>query len=137
MEVQDINKGTLYLVTTPIGNYLDMTLRALRTLKECDIIVCEEYKEATRLLKFFDIKKDLLQLNEHNEQEEAEKIALEILNGKKIALISDCGTPLFADPGKLLLEKCIEFIKEDELIEVTPISIRMCKKVKGQAGHRV
>jgi|WetSurMetagenome_2_1015567.scaffolds.fasta_scaffold337527_2 16S rRNA (cytidine1402-2'-O)-methyltransferase len=109
MEVQDINKGILYLVTTPIGNFADMTLRALRTLKECDIIVCEEYKEAVRLLKFFDIKKDLLQLNEHNEHEEAEKISLEILNGKKVALISDCGTPLFADPGKLLLEKCIEF----------------------------
>lgn len=109
MEVQVTNKGILYLVTTPIGNYADMSLRALRTLKECDAIICEEYKEAVRLLKFFDIKKDLLQLNEHNEQEEAGKIAFEILNGKKIALISDCGTPLFADPGKLLLEKCIEF----------------------------
>lgn len=111
MEVQDINKekGILYLVTTPIGNFADMTLRALRTLKECDIIVCEEYKEAVRLLKFFDIKKDLLQLNEHNEREEAENIFLEILNGKQVALISDCGTPLFADPGKILLEKCIEF----------------------------
>jgi 16S rRNA (cytidine1402-2'-O)-methyltransferase len=111
MEVQDINKekGVLYLVTTPIGNFADMTLRALRTLKECDIIVCEEYKEAVRLLKFFDIKKDLLQLNEHNEKEEAENIFLEILNGKQVALISDCGTPLFADPGKILLEKCIEF----------------------------
>jgi 16S rRNA (cytidine1402-2'-O)-methyltransferase len=93
-----------------------MTIRALTTLQECDIIVCEEYKEAVRLLKFFDIKKDLLQLNEHNEKEEAEKISLEILNGKKVALISDCGTPLFADPGKLLLEKCIEFnIKVDFL----------------------
>ncbi len=109
MEVQDTNKGILYLVTTPIGNYADITLRALRTLKECDIIVCEEYKEAVRLLKFFEIKKDLLQLNEHNETEETEKILLEILNGKKVALISDCGTPLFADPGKLLFEKCIEF----------------------------
>jgi len=112
MEVQDISnisKGTLYIVTTPIGNYADMTIRALKTLQECDIIVCEEYKEAVRLLKFLEIKKDLLQLNEHNEFEEAEKVALEILNGKKVALISDCGTPLFADPGKLLLEKCIEF----------------------------
>jgi len=109
MEVQDINNGILYLVTTPIGNFADMTLRSLRTLKECDAIICEEYKEAVRLLKFFDIKKDLLRLNEHNEQEEAEKITLEILNGKKLALISDCGTPLFADPGKFLLEKCIEF----------------------------
>lgn len=109
MEAQDINNGILYIVTTPIGNFADITLRALRTLQECDAIICEEYKEAVRLLKFFDIKKDLLQLNEHNEQEEAEKISIDILNGKKYALISDCGTPLFADPGKLLLEKCIEF----------------------------
>ena len=111
MEVQDINntQNALYLVSTPIGNYADMTIRALKSLQEADIIVCEEYKEAARLLKFFDIKKDLLQLNEHNESEEAENIAIEILNGKKVALISDCGTPLFADPGKLLLEKCIEF----------------------------
>lgn len=109
MEVQDINKGTLYLVTTPIGNYSDITLRALRILKECDIIVCEEFKEAVRLLKFFDIKKELMQLNEHNESEEAENIRMEILNGKNVALISDCGTPLFADPGKVLFEKCLEF----------------------------
>lgn len=109
MEARDTSKGILYIVTTPIGNYADITLRALRTLRECDIVVCEEYKEATRLLKFFDIEKELLQLNEHNETEETEKIFLEILNGKKVALISDCGTPLFADPGKLLFEKCIEY----------------------------
>ena len=111
MEVQDINnsKGILYLVSTPIGNYADMTFRAIKSLQSADIIICEEYKEAVRLLKFFEIKKELLQLNEHNETEEAEKIALEILSGKTAALISDCGTPLFADPGKNLLEKCIEF----------------------------
>lgn len=109
MEVQGTNKGTLYLVSTPIGNYADITLRALRILKECDLIICEEFKEAVRLLKFFDIKKELMQINEHNEAEEAEKIAFEILNGKNAVLISDCGTPLFADPGKILFEKCIEF----------------------------
>lgn len=111
MEALDTNnpQNALYLVSTPIGNYADMTIRALKSLQEADIIICEEFKEAVRLLKFFGIKKDLMQLNEHNESEEAEKIALEILNGKKAALISDCGTPLFADPGKLLVEKCIEF----------------------------
>lgn len=118
MEVQDINnsKGILYLVSTPIGNYADMTFRAIKALQSADIIICEEYKEAVRLLKFFEIKKELLQLNEHNETEEAEKIALEILSGKTAALISDCGTPLFADPGKTLLEKCIEFNIKIEFI---------------------
>jgi len=111
MEAPDINnhQNALYLVSTPIGNYADMTIRALKSLQEADIIICEEFKEAAKLLRFFGIKKELLQLNEHNEAEEAEKIAMEILNGKKAALISDCGTPLFADPGKLLVEKCIEF----------------------------
>jgi 16S rRNA (cytidine1402-2'-O)-methyltransferase len=116
LDISNTSTGILYIVTTPIGNYSDMTIRALKTLQECDIVVCEEYKEAVRLLKFFDIKKDLLQLNEHNESEEAKKVALEILNGKKVALISDCGTPLFADPGKLLLEKCIELNTKIEFL---------------------
>lgn len=99
----------LNLITTPIGNYADMTLRALRYLKESDYIICEEYKEAVKLLKFFGIKKDLKRINEHNEDEEAEEIFLDLINGKNISLISDAGTPVFADPGKNLLKKCIDF----------------------------
>ncbi len=100
--------GTLNIVSTPIGNYSDMTLRALRTLDESDYVVCEEYKEASRLLKFFGISKELKSLNEHNESEESEEIFLDIVQGKNISLISDCGTPLFSDPGSLLLQKCID-----------------------------
>ncbi len=100
--------GTLNIVTTPIGNYSDITLRALRTLNESDYIVCEEYKEASRLLRFFEISKDLKSLNEHNESEESDEIFLDLINGKIISLISDCGTPLFSDPGSILLQKCIE-----------------------------
>lgn len=100
--------GTLNIVTTPIGNYSDITLRALRTLNESDYIVCEEYKEASRLLRFFEISKDLKSLNEHNESEESEEIFLDLIQGKNISLISDCGTPLFSDPGSILLQKCIE-----------------------------
>lgn len=100
--------GTLNIVSTPIGNYSDMTIRAIRILTECDQVICEEYREASKLLRFFEIKKDLRLLNEHNETEESEELFLELLNGKNLALISDCGAPLFSDPGKLLLQKCIE-----------------------------
>ncbi len=101
----------LNLITTPIGNYADITLRALRYLKESDYIIVEEYKEAVKLLKFFGIKKDLKRINEHNDRdnEETEEIFLDLINGKNISLISDAGTPVFADPGKSLLKKCIEF----------------------------
>lgn len=100
--------GTLNIVSTPIGNYSDITLRALRILNECDYIVCEEYKEASRLLRYFEIKKDLRSLNEHNETEESEEIFSDLIMGKNLSLISDCGTPLFSDPGSILLQKCIE-----------------------------
>jgi 16S rRNA (cytidine1402-2'-O)-methyltransferase len=70
--------------------------------------VCEEYKEASRLLRFFEISKELRALNEHNESDESEEIFLELIQGKNISLISDCGTPLFSDPGSILLQKCIE-----------------------------
>ncbi|MBS1518518.1 MAG: 16S rRNA (cytidine(1402)-2'-O)-methyltransferase [Bacteroidetes bacterium] len=100
--------GTLNIVTTPIGDYSDMSLRAIRTLEESDKLYCEEFREGTKLLRFFDIKKDLSDINEHNETESSEEIFLELLSGKNISLISDCGTPLFSDPGKLIVSKCIE-----------------------------
>ena len=102
-------KSLLHIISTPIGNYADLTLRALRLLNECDCVICEEYKEAVRLMKFFNIKKDFKLLNEHNEDEATEEYFKELLNGKNIALISDCGTPAFADPGLRLIRKCIEF----------------------------
>ncbi|MDO8550580.1 MAG: 16S rRNA (cytidine(1402)-2'-O)-methyltransferase, partial [Ignavibacteria bacterium] len=100
-------KGVLYLVSTPIGNYEDITLRALRILKEVDFIICEEFKEARRLLSHYQIEKELFTLNEHNESEAANGILLKILDGKSAALISDAGTPLFSDPGHLLVQLCI------------------------------
>ncbi|MGA9291137.1 MAG: 16S rRNA (cytidine(1402)-2'-O)-methyltransferase [Ignavibacteriaceae bacterium] len=96
--------GKLYLVSTPIGNYEDITLRAIRILKEVDFIVCEEFKEARRLLSHYKIEKELISLNEHNESEVVNDIILKISEGKSAAVISDCGTPLFSDPGHLLVE---------------------------------
>ena len=86
-------KPKLYIISTPIGNYEDITLRALRILEECDFIICEEYKEARRLLAHYKIEKELFSLNEHNESESANELILKLLEGKTAGLISDCGTP--------------------------------------------
>ena len=99
-------KKLLFIVSTPIGNYEDITLRALRVLKEVDFIICEEFKEARRLLSKYKIEKQLLELNEHNENEVSDEILMMLLEGKTAALISDCGTPLFSDPGHLLVDIC-------------------------------
>lgn len=100
-------KSKLYIVSTPIGNYEDITLRAIHTLKEVDFIICEEFKEARRLLSHLKIDKELISLNEHNEEEASQEIFQKIKNGKSAALISDCGTPIFSDPGTLLVQMCI------------------------------
>jgi len=106
----------LYIVSTPIGNYDDISLRALDTLKKADLIICEEFKEARRLLSHFQIEKELHSLNEHNEVESSQEILKLLSGGKSAALITDCGTPLFSDPGTLLVQMCI-----NAKIDVVPI----------------
>lgn len=98
---------TLYITPTPIGDYEDITLRALRILKKVDFIICEELKPANRLLAHFDIKKELVSLNEHNQKDISQELANRLLEGKSAALISDAGTPLFSDPGHVLIDFCI------------------------------
>jgi len=111
------SKGTLYLVATPIGNPDDITLRALKVLKEVDIILCEELKEGKRILSNYQIEpKELDTLNEHNENSKIEKIISDLNSGKNIALISDAGTPVFSDPGSLLVKRAIK-----EGIKIVPI----------------
>lgn len=109
-------KGRLSIVSTPIGNYDDITLRALKVLKECDFIICEEFKEARRLLSHHRIEKELFSLNEHNENETANDFIMKLISGKSAALISDCGTPLFSDPGHLLVDLAIQ-----NKIDVVPV----------------
>lgn len=101
-------KPTLYITPTPIGNYEDITLRALRILKEVNFIICEEFKPAKRLLARYKIENELFPLNEHNEKEIAQEIIEKLLADKSAALISDAGTPLFSDPGHYLVELCIQ-----------------------------
>lgn len=98
--------GTLYLVATPIGNFDDITFRALNVLKSADVIVYEERKEGQRLLQHYGIPEKLIEsLNEHNEAAATFHILEHLKAGKSVALISDAGTPVFSDPGRLLVEK--------------------------------
>ncbi len=100
--------GLLYLVATPIGNYEDITLRALKTLKEIDVLVCEERKVGFRLLRHYQIEKPVEELNEHNEIAVSSIIIGLLKEGKSVALISDAGTPVFSDPGKELVRHAIQ-----------------------------
>lgn len=109
-------KGTLYLVATPIGNFADMTFRAIDVLKQVDLVVYEERKEGGRLLRHFGIEKPVESLNEHNEAAATFIILDHLKKGKNIAVVSDSGTPVFSDPGQLLVRKAI-----DDGIKVVPI----------------
>ncbi|MBI3582763.1 MAG: 16S rRNA (cytidine(1402)-2'-O)-methyltransferase [Nitrospinae bacterium] len=99
--------GILYIVSTPIGNYDDITLRALNILKIVDEVICEEFKEGRRLLNQYGIDKSLRRLSEHNEKKDTPQIIKEIKEGKNFALITDCGTPVFADTGNYLIKEAI------------------------------
>lgn len=101
--------GNLFIVATPIGNPQDITLRAIETLKNVDAVICEERKDGSRLLKQLGITgKPLIELNEHNESEMINQVLIELMNGKHMALVSDCGTPVFSDPGNQLLKLMTE-----------------------------
>ncbi len=104
---QIINSG-LYLVSTPIGNIEDITLRALNILKKSDIILCEDTRRSGKLLSYFKIQNTLLSYHKFNEKQVSEKIIECIKKKKIISLISDAGTPSISDPGMILVNKCIE-----------------------------
>lgn len=101
-------KGMLYLCATPIGNLEDITLRALRVLKEVDLIAAEDTRHTLKLLNHFQINKPLTSYYEHNKAEKGKYIIEQILQGKKVALVSDAGTPGISDPGEDLVRLCIE-----------------------------
>src|SRR5215204_4039647 len=97
----------LTVIPTPIGNLEDITLRALRYLREADLIACEDTRRTGRLLAHYDMKKDLLAYHEHNEERLAPALA-ERAKTERVALITDAGTPLVSDPGHRLVRACIE-----------------------------
>ena len=98
----------LTLVPTPIGNLEDITLRALRLLREADLIAAEDTRHAGILLKHHDIHRPLLSLHEHNEAQRAEEITRRLAAGENIALLTDAGTPGISDPGFRIVRACIE-----------------------------
>jgi 16S rRNA (cytidine1402-2'-O)-methyltransferase len=105
--VEDAAKGCLYVVSTPIGNLEDISLRALRVLKEADMIACEDTRQTMKLLAHFDIPKRLVSYHEHNEITRAAEIVIELEQGAKVALVSDAGTPAISDPGYRLVHLCL------------------------------
>ena len=96
--------GTLYIVATPIGNLEDITFRAVRVLGEVDRIACEDTRQTHKLLDRYGISKPLVSYHEHNEKSRTEQLLSDLLAGKNIAIVSDAGTPLIADPGYRLVE---------------------------------
>lgn len=100
--------GILYLVPTPVGNLEDMTLRAIRILKEADLILAEDTRTSGMLLKHFDIKNKLCAHHKFNEHQTAATFASRIAAGETIALVSDAGTPAISDPGFMLVRACVE-----------------------------
>ncbi|MFT6331823.1 MAG: 16S rRNA (cytidine1402-2'-O)-methyltransferase [Lentimonas sp.] len=92
-------KPALYVVATPIGNLDDITIRAVKILKECDFVICEDSRVTGKLLKHLEIKKPFLIYNDHSDSFMREKILNQLLQGKSLALVSDAGTPLISDPG--------------------------------------
>ena len=98
----------LYLVPTPIGNLDDMTFRAVKVLKEVDLILAEDTRNSGKLLKHFEINTPMNSHHMHNEHKTVEGVVQQIKNGKTIALISDAGTPAISDPGFLLTRACVE-----------------------------
>lgn len=100
--------GTLYLVTTPIGNMSDMTYRAVKVLSEVDFVAAEDTRNSARLLRFFSINKELVSYHEHNKKSAGEKILARLQSGESCALVTDAGTPAVSDPGEDLVRLCAD-----------------------------
>jgi 16S rRNA (cytidine1402-2'-O)-methyltransferase len=104
MELPPLTPGTLYLVATPIGNLEDITLRALRVLKECDVVAAEDTRHSGQLLKHFGIAKPMLSYFQFNEAKRSEEIIERLKRGEKVALITDAGSPGISDPGERVVQ---------------------------------
>src|SRR5215470_17780052 len=103
-----VMSGLLYVVATPIGNLEDITFRAVRVLKEADLIACEDTRQTRKLLDHYGIQKPTISYHEHNEAERTEELTVRLRDGASIALVSDAGVPLVSDPGYRLVRAAVE-----------------------------
>lgn len=103
-----MDTGILYIVATPIGNLQDITLRALETLKQVDLIACEDTRITSRLLARHEIEKSLISFHQHSQLSKFDKIISELKSGKNIALVTDAGTPGVSDPGNMLVAEAVK-----------------------------
>ena len=103
-----LSSNSLYIVSTPIGNLDDITIRAINVLKNSDIILCEDTRHSLKLLNHFKIKKKLISYHKFNEKKQTTNIIKYLKEGKILSLVSDAGTPTLSDPGRLLIKTCIE-----------------------------
>ena len=103
-----MEKGTLYIVATPIGNLDDITLRAIKTLQEADLIAAEDTRHTLKLLNHLEISKPMISYHRHNEETKSDVLIEKLQEGQNIALVSDAGTPGICDPGEEVIKKCIE-----------------------------
>ena len=108
MAAEQKNTGTIYLVATPIGNLEDITLRALRILKEADLIACEDTRQTQKLLNHFGITTPTISYHEHNEAARAKELAAQAQQGRTIAIVSDAGMPAISDPGYRIVLQALE-----------------------------
>lgn len=111
--------ATLFIVATPIGNLEDLSMRALRILKEVDFILCEDTRVTKKLLNHYDIKKPLLSYHQHSRLKKVNYILELLKQGKNLALVSDAGTPGISDPGNLLVDEAIKRLREK--VKIIPI----------------
>ena len=102
--------GILFLVATPIGNLEDMSFRAVRVLRDADLIAAEDTRHTSKLLHHYDIRRPTTSLHEHNEQEKAAALVARLLSGSRIALVTDAGTPGVSDPGYRLVRAADGFV---------------------------
>ena len=103
-----MESGVLYIVATPIGNLEDITLRAIRILKQVDLIAAEDTRHTLKLLNHLEISKPLISYHRHNEEIKSDVLIEKLKNGENIALVSDAGTPGICDPGEEIIKKCID-----------------------------
>ena len=105
--ISQSQKKGLYLISTPIGNLGDLTIRALEILKNSDLILCEDTRVSIKLLNHYNIKTQLISFHKFNERKKTQNIINDLMGGKTISLISDAGTPTISDPGRILVNECI------------------------------